>query len=427
MKTALVIILGIGFIVGMFYVAKRNTTGKTGWDDVPKDQRTKVIKKGIVGALVATLLIAAVSAIGIYLNPMSWDSLWHNGSELSDEEDEVDNSPVRTFDGYILDDTILVPTPDGYEETDEYDSPYLEFRKATKKRLNKFEVAVYDGLGFAGMTDKIDEDVSNGTYDGEVKTDLGTFYYSLFDEDEPDFYGESIARYTNEARLDLDDKTIYVTITSPKLTKYDNEMFVDYLKSVAKPEKATEKKIDYMVLVNRDHILPDDWEEDLDTVSLPNSVGDEVVAERRAYEAYEQLRQDMEKEGVHLQLDSAYRSVKEQQEIVDDFTGKYGKEYVSKYVAVPGYSEHHTGLALDLYFQVDGKDIYENEDLVKYPEIWEKIHARLADYGFILRYPEGKDSITGCAYEPWHIRYLDSPEKAKEITEKGITLEEYLK
>ena len=63
---------------------------------------------------------------------------------------------------------------------------------------------------------------------------------------------------------------------------------------------------------------------------------------------------------------------------------------------------------------------------MKYPEVWEKIHARLADYGFILRYLEGREHITGYGYEPWHIRYIDNPELAKEITEAGITLEEYL-
>ena len=67
-----------------------------------------------------------------------------------------------------------------------------------------------------------------------------------------------------------------------------------------------------------------------------------------------------------------------------------------------------------------------NEDMVNYPEVWSKIHAKLADHGYILRYPEGKEDITGYSYEPWHIRYLDDPELAREITEQGLTLEEYL-
>ena len=80
--------------------------------------------------------------------------------------------------------------------------------------------------------------------------------------------------------------------------------------------------------------------------------------------------------------------------------------------------------AYEAYLQL--KDALENEDLVQYPEIWAKIHEKLPEYGFILRYPQDKDDATGYSYEPWHIRYIGSPEIAKEITEKGVTLEEYL-
>ena len=196
------------------------------------------------------------------------------------------------------------------------------------------------------------------------------------------------------------------------------------------PEATEEQKdgsvIDYMVLVNKDNALPDGWEEALETTTITNSVGDEVEVESTAYEAYLQLKDALEKEGIHTELDSAYRSVAAQQKIVDEFTEKYGEDYVKKYVAVPGYSEHHTGLALDLYLIVDGKTVYENEDLVQYPEIWAKIEEKCPEYGFILRYPQGKEESTGYAYEPWHIRYVGSKETAKEIMDKGLTLEEYL-
>ncbi|MBQ7197073.1 MAG: D-alanyl-D-alanine carboxypeptidase family protein [Synergistaceae bacterium] len=185
--------------------------------------------------------------------------------------------------------------------------------------------------------------------------------------------------------------------------------------------------INYMVLVNKTHSLPDGWEEMLKTVHITNSVGDDVEVEKKAYEAYLLLKEDLLKnDNIEIELDSARRSVAEQMDIVERFTKKYGPEYTAKTVATPGYSEHHTGLALDLYFRLDGKDIYYNEDMVKYPEIWEKIHAKLAKYGFILRYLEGKDNITGYSYEPWHIRYIDDPELAKKIMESGLTLEEWL-
>lgn len=184
--------------------------------------------------------------------------------------------------------------------------------------------------------------------------------------------------------------------------------------------------IDYMALVNKTHALPEDWEDLLVTVHTINTVGDDVEVEKKAYDAYLLLKAQLESEGIYVDLDSARRSVAEQQRIMDDFTAKYGADYAAKTVAKPGYSEHHTGLALDLYLIIDGKDIVENEDMIQYPDIWAKIHEKLADYGFILRYLDGEEHITGYGYEPWHIRYINDIETAKEITDKGITLEEYL-
>ena len=184
--------------------------------------------------------------------------------------------------------------------------------------------------------------------------------------------------------------------------------------------------IDYMALVNKTHALPDDWEDQLETVHMTNSVGDDVEVEKKAYDAYLKLKAELEKEDIYVDLDSARRSVEAQQRIMDDFTEKYGADYAAKTVAKPGYSEHHTGLALDLYLIIDGKDVVENEDMIVYTDVWAAIHSKLADYGFILRYLDGEEHITGYGYEPWHIRYIDNVDVAKEITSKGLTFEEYL-
>lgn len=186
------------------------------------------------------------------------------------------------------------------------------------------------------------------------------------------------------------------------------------------------KSIDYLALVNKENKLPDGWEEAIETVTVQNSLGDDVEVEKKAYDAYLKLKAALEADGVYVDLDSARRSVAEQQRIWDSFTEKYGEVYTKRTVAVPGYSEHHTGLALDLYLRVDGVDVYLNEDMVGYTGIWAKIHEKLAEYGFILRYLEGKEAITGYGYEPWHIRYVGSAKVAKKIAGQGVTLEEYL-
>ena len=183
-------------------------------------------------------------------------------------------------------------------------------------------------------------------------------------------------------------------------------------------------KIDYLILINKYHKVPETWEDALRTVSFINPLGEEVIVEEKAYQAYLGLKKDLEKEGVFIGLDGALRTLKRQEEITEEFLEKYGADYAAKIVAKPGYSEHHSGLALDLYLIVDGKNIINNEDLVQYPKVWEKVHQKLAEYGLILRYPKDKEHISGYAYAPWHIRYIADAKIAKEIMEKGMSLEE---
>ena len=195
---------------------------------------------------------------------------------------------------------------------------------------------------------------------------------------------------------------------------------------VALDPYSEDSDLDYLVLVNKLNPLPEGWEEKLETVHMTNSVGDDVEVEKQTYEAYLRLKEELEQDGVYVDLDSGRRSVAEQQDIMDRFTKEYGADYAAKTVAEPGYSEHHTGLALDLYLIVDGKDVTKNEDLMKYPELWAKIHCKLAKHGFILRLLPDKEQLTGYGYEPWHIRYVGNVDAAKEMFANGEVLESYL-
>ncbi len=192
-------------------------------------------------------------------------------------------------------------------------------------------------------------------------------------------------------------------------------------------DKEPEKEVNiYMVLVNKQNKLPDNWENMIELATGTNSVGENYLVEKKALEAFEKLRAALLEEGIDIELDSTYRTVEYQQKIWDEFEDEKGLDYARQYVAVPGFSEHHTGLAIDVMLIKDGEVIDDNDDMIAEKEIFAKVHARLAEFGFILRYPEGKDEITGYSYEPWHFRYIDSPEIAKEIMDSGITLEEYL-
>lgn len=199
-------------------------------------------------------------------------------------------------------------------------------------------------------------------------------------------------------------------------TEVNDEVTVD----VAAP------KYDYLVLVNKQHKLPEDWEANVELVEVQNAYDETIRVEKEALEKYNELRDTLLKEGVDIELDSAYRSVSKQEEVWKDFEEEKGLEYTQKYVAVPWYSEHHTALAIDICIKKDWVLIYENEDMIAEPEIFAKVHEKLADYGFILRYLDGKEDITWYGYEPWHLRYVRDVEIAKEIMDNGLTLEEYL-
>ena len=87
--------------------------------------------------------------------------------------------------------------------------------------------------------------------------------------------------------------------------------------------------------MNKVNPLPEGWEDALETEHFTNTVGDDVEVEKKAYDAYLALKADLEKEGVHVDLDSARRSVAEQERIMADFTEKYGADYAKKTVATP--------------------------------------------------------------------------------------------
>lgn len=183
---------------------------------------------------------------------------------------------------------------------------------------------------------------------------------------------------------------------------------------------------DYMVLVNKQNKLPDDWEEKVVLKEAVNIYGETYLVEEKALAQFEEMRDELLEEGIDIELDSTYRSVKEQQELWDEWTVEFGEDYVKTYVAVPGFSEHHTGLAIDVCLDVDGTRINDNDEMIARRDIFEKVWPHLAKHGFILRYLEGKEEITGYGFEPWHFRYIDDVKAAEKIMEEGLAFEEYL-
>ncbi len=119
---------------------------------------------------------------------------------------------------------------------------------------------------------------------------------------------------------------------------------------------------------------------------------------------------------------SGFRTMREQQRIYNKSLRENGRRFTCEYVALPGCSEHQTGLAVDLALNVGNIDFIRPN--FPYEGICQRFREKAADYGFVERYPAGSEHITHISHEPWHFRYVGYPH-SRIMTDKQITLEEY--
>lgn len=185
--------------------------------------------------------------------------------------------------------------------------------------------------------------------------------------------------------------------------------------------------IDPLILVNLDNPLPADHQ-----VQLHWLENGSCAVAAGMYEALREMLTEGTEQGMEFVVASGYRSREYQDQLLSEdiqtameqygltWQEAYDKE--SRETMPGGYSEHETGLAVDMVSVA--YQILDERQLDTPENQW--LRENCSDYGFILRYPEGKEQITGISFEPWHFRYVGL-EAAKEITERGITLEEYLR
>lgn len=176
-----------------------------------------------------------------------------------------------------------------------------------------------------------------------------------------------------------------------------------------------------MILVNGQYGLDKDYKPK--KLTIPNISFASGVSKEEKHVAgiivkpLEDLFNTAKEEGVILLGNSGYRSYKSQNSTYSSRVKSEGKKLADAYVAKPGFSEHQTGLCIDI--------TNEGKYFVKGTKEADWLAENCYKFGFIIRYPYGKKSITGIEYEPWHIRYVGE-EAAKYIHDNGITLEEYL-
>ena len=160
--------------------------------------------------------------------------------------------------------------------------------------------------------------------------------------------------------------------------------------------------VDGVLIANKSYGLPEDY-------------GEALTAETLA--AFEEMQAAAAAEGLSLQIVSGFRTYATQANLYTRYVRRDGAAEAETYSARPGFSEHQTGLAMDINMA--------DSSFAETPEgRWLAEHA--AEYGFILRYPEGKSEVTGYIFEPWHFRYVGR-DLAEQLYNQGewLSLEEY--
>lgn len=191
----------------------------------------------------------------------------------------------------------------------------------------------------------------------------------------------------------------YITETGHKLLIKDNITYVDN-----------------QLIVNKTYSIPESFQPQNPTEPVTGEKCNNCL-NKEVMEAYNLMKSDATSLGLTIYISSGYRSYSYQQKLYNNYVSHSGKEGADTYSARPGHSEHQTGTCFDLN-TID--DSFANTNEGK----WVNENAYL--YGFIIRYPKGKESITGYQYESWHLRYVGK-ELAKELYNNGNwkTLEEY--
>ena len=240
-----------------------------------------------------------------------------------------------------------------------------------------------------------------------------TLTYPLVSENIPEVWtssDEEIATVDSVGNITgKSEGTCTIRVVSADDSKLGAEVKVNVKKGSGVEVNNGVTYIDGILVANKSYSLPESYN--------PGGLTPDT------YAAFQELVQAAANDGISIYLSSGFRSYELQSQIYNNYVSNYGKETADTFSARPGYSEHQTGMAIDVNIVDDS--------FIGTPEaIW--IEAHCEEFGFILRYPYGKQEVTGYKYEPWHIRYIGK-ENAKALRAEAdkrddvnLTLEEYL-
>lgn len=318
---------------------------------------------------------------------------------LEDQESLGDLSLIEVYNSKKLDDVYL-------------------------KKLSGDSLNLHDNL----VSKNIDT-INSAKHKIKIKKD--TFMYDIYKKEEIDvvsMHSYIVARTcTNVNVSSLSNDNVVESIEYSKDNnyilgiQYHPEIINDYKPFLWLIENAYNK---YKILVNKENKVPSNLNYKMVyyNSSSPLCKFEESCLEENTLEAFLKLKKKMNSLGYIIDLESGYRTNKLQENLYNSVNNEKGARHADLYVARPGYSEHETGLAIDICGFIDGT--WYNEFAAKLDKMYKVLHKVCAEFGFILRYPKGKESITKYAFEPWHLRYVGSIKLAKQTMRENKVLEE---
>ena len=354
-----------------------------------KKTKLKIKKKSIIISIIIFVLLIIITLLIGPIKLMFKGYSFKSSFEIAFNESKsvvLDNDYSKTLDDMIID--------------GKYDKHYLE---------EYFEIEYYDRENFIDNTSNMlllgyETDVINtiNKKNNEVINKIAnTAYYKNLKEylTYDYFKPELFERYEAYNKGDIKDTLVKVNIGLDKPFYQDPNTVSEYSTTM---------------LVNTYNKLDKNFTPTL--VKMGKCSEGENYLSKEAKEAFDKLCDASLKDGMNIGTTSSYRSYKDQEDVYKYYLRVNGQDYVNKYVAKPGFSEHQTGLALDV------KSV--NASPFKTTKEYTWMINNAYKYGFILRYPENSKNITGYNSEAWHFRYV-GVEIATYIQENKITYDEY--
>ena len=284
---------------------------------------------------------------------------------------------------------------------DAYLNEYLDIKYYDKtnfiENINKLLKIGYNSERINDIYSILNDESIQILFDNDYIEDINNIIkLNYFEEQNLDRY----IKYYNKSKLSSEDTVTYVNIG------LDNKYYTN-IKKIQEEDSLT-------AIVNKYHSLSSNYiPKNLENVKYGTGKLKDV-----AKDAFDKMCEAARKDKIYIQGGSGYRSYEYQNTLYNNYVARDGFNAAETYSARPGYSEHQTGLAMDVKNE-RGEFISESDKEYKW------LINNSYKYGFILRYPKGKDKLTGYMYEEWHYRYLGI-DVATKVYESGLTYDEFV-